>query len=204
MTRARDPSYRGSVADRRDAGNLGLLLRVATVADTAAITLLQKASLARLGAGFYDSRVLASAVEHVSVVDRRLLDDGTYFVAERDGVIVGCGGWSFRNKTFAGPSASADDADRLVPGRDAARVRAMFVDPTCARAGVGAAILAHCEAAARAAGFDRTELGATLSGEAFYLRHGYVERERVVSTLGDGTAFAVVMMTKSLTAAETA
>jgi len=80
----------------------------------------------------------------------------------------------------------------------------MFVDPASARAGVGAAILAHCEASAQAAGFDRVELGATLSGEAFYLRHGYVERERVISTLGDGTAFAVVMMSKSLTAADTA
>lgn len=166
--------------------------------DLAAIDALQKASLAVLGARFYPGDVLASAVQHVSVPDRRLVEDGTYFVVCTDDGIVGCGGWSFRRKAFAGPSAAGDDADRLVPGVDAARVRAMFVDPRHAGRGIGAAILEHCERAAQAAGFDRVELGATLSGEAFYRRHGYVERERIASPLADGTPFAVVMMTKSL------
>ncbi|HWB82203.1 MAG TPA: GNAT family N-acetyltransferase [Nannocystaceae bacterium] len=174
-------------------------LRLATLADVAAIAALQKASLAQLGAEFYAGEVLLAAVAHVSVVDRRLITDGTYFVACDGPVVVGCGGWSFRRKTFAGPGAADDADDVVVPGRDAARVRAMFVAPDRARSGIGARILAHCEQAARAAGFDRVELGATLSGEAFYLRHGYRERERITSTLGDGTPFAVVMMTKSLT-----
>lgn len=174
-------------------------LRLATFADIPAIAALQKASLARLGAEFYASDVLLAAVAHVSVVDRRLVEDATYFVACEGGHIVGCGGWSFRKKTFAGPGAADGEDEVLSPGRDAARVRAMFVAPDRARSGIGARVLAHCEQAARAAGFDRVELGATLSGEAFYLRHGYRERERITSTLGDGTPFAVVMMTKSLT-----
>lgn len=173
-------------------------LRVAVVDDLPAIDALQKASLAELGAAFYPADVLGAALHHVSVPDRRLVEDGTYFVAHVDDTLVGCGGWSFRRKTFAGPSATHDDADTLHPGRDAAKVRAMFVHPQHAGRGIGAAILDHCERAARAAGFDRVELGATLSGEAFYLRHGYAPRERIASPLGDGTPFAVVMMTKSL------
>ena len=38
-------------------------------------------------------------------------------------------------------------------------------------------ILQACEAAARTAGFTRLEMGATLSGVAFYKAKGYVEVE---------------------------
>jgi hypothetical protein len=54
------------------------------------------------------------------------------------------------------------------------------------------------ESAARAAGFGRVRLGATLSGEAFYRRRAYVEIGREGAALPDGTALAVILMEKVL------
>lgn len=174
---------------------------LATLADVPAIHALQRASMAHLGRAHYGARELESAVEYVCRPDLTLIEDGTYFLArlpDEGNMLAGCGGWSFRRKTFAGPAEATGDGDRLEPGRDAAKIRAMFVAPECARRGVGAAILAHCEAAAREAGFTSAELGATLSGEHFYRRFGYVERERVASPMADGTPLTVVMMAKQL------
>jgi GNAT superfamily N-acetyltransferase len=67
-----------------------------------------------------------------------------------------------------------------------------------ARQGVGRAILVAAEGAAKAAGFGRARLGATLSGEAFYRRRGYVEIGRERAALPDGTALAVILMEKAL------
>jgi len=74
----------------------------------------------------------------------------------------------------------------------------MFTAPDVARRGVGRAILAAAENAARAAGFSSARLGATLSGEGFYRRSGYVEIAREGAPLPDGTAIAVVLMAKDL------
>jgi GNAT superfamily N-acetyltransferase len=75
----------------------------------------------------------------------------------------------------------------------------MFTAPDVARRGIGRAILTAAETAAEAAGFGRARLGATLSGEGFYRRSGYVEIGRETAPLPDGTAIAVVLMEKSLT-----
>jgi GNAT superfamily N-acetyltransferase len=133
------------------------------------------------------------------VPDRALIEDGTYLVAELGGWLVGCGGWSLRRKAYAGPADNRDDADRLDPLTEPTRIRAMFTAPDVARRGVGRAILAAAENAAKAGGFSRARLGATLSGEHFYRRSGYVEIGRETAPLPDGTAIAVVLMEKCLT-----
>ena len=51
--------------------------------------------------------------------------------------------------------------------------------PTYVRRGIGRMVLAANEAAARAAGFTRAELMATLAGEPLYLACGYEPIERV-------------------------
>jgi GNAT superfamily N-acetyltransferase len=121
-----------------------------------------------------------------------------YLVAERDGRLVGCGGWSLRSKPYAGPAHSQADSDPLDPATEPTHIRAMFTAPDAARRGVGRAILAAAEDAARAAGFRRARLGAMLSGEAFYRRSGYAEIGREAASLPDGTAFAVILMEKNL------
>ena len=79
-------------------------------------------------------------VRFVSQVDPLLLEDGTYFVLEAGGDLVGCGGWSRRDKLYTG----GDDAggERLLdPATEPARVRAMFVRADWTRRGLGRRIL---------------------------------------------------------------
>jgi GNAT superfamily N-acetyltransferase len=119
-------------------------------------------------------------------------------IAELDGRLVGCGGWSLRRKAYAGPADRQTDGERLDPLTEPTRIRAMFTAPDVARQGVGRAILTAAEEAARAAGFSRARLGATLSGEPFYRRSGYGEIGRETAPLPDGTGIAVVLMEKDL------
>jgi GNAT superfamily N-acetyltransferase len=175
-----------------------LVIRPASSADIGALRDLQRSAMRSLGAGYYSPAQVAAAVRYVCVPDRGLIDDGTYLVAELDGRLVGCGGWSVRRKAYAGPADSETDAERLDPVSEPTRIRAMFTAPDVARHGVGRAILAAAEDAARAAGFRRARLGATLSGEHFYRRSGYVEIGRQMAPLPDGTTIEVIVMEKDL------
>lgn len=75
------------------------------------------------------------------------IGDGTYFVVEQDGVMVGCGGWSRRRSLYGGDGGRTGEDELLNPRRDAARVRAFFVHPAWARRGIGRSIMAACEEA---------------------------------------------------------
>ncbi len=173
------------------------MIRKATDADLPAIASVMRASFASLGVGFYDEAQLASAVRYIAVPDRQLIDDETYFVAVEDGRVVACGGWSARKKLFSGP-ASEDAAEGwLDPAEDAARVRAMFVDPAYARRGLGRLILEASEADAARAGFTRFELMATLPGVPLYRACGYEPVEDVTVELPDGMRVGCVRMRRS-------
>ena len=69
--------------------------------------------------------------------------------------------------------------------------------PNSSGRGVGRLVLALCEDAARAAGFGRVELMATLAGEPLYRASGYAEIERVANAAG-ATPVPLVRMGKSL------
>ena len=175
-----------------------LVLRIAAPADAEALDGLMKASTRDLFPLFYDERQTASSVEHIARVDRTLLDDGTYFVIEVDGEAVACGGWSRRDKLFSG-SSDQEGRDRLLdPATEAAHVRAMFVRSDWTRRGLGTRILEASEAAARAEGFQRLTLGATLPGFPLYERFGFRETTRRSMTLPDGIQLEYVEMEKRI------
>nr|WP_188761817.1 GNAT family N-acetyltransferase [Polymorphobacter glacialis] len=117
-------------------------------------------------------------------LDSQLIADGCYFMAEIGGELAGSGGWSRRATLYGGDHSSGRDARLLDPATEAARIRAMYTEPGFARRGVGRAVLAACEDAARAAGFARAELMSTLSGQPLYLAAGYVPIERILDTNG--------------------
>ncbi len=129
-------------------------------------------------------------------MDSQLVRDGTYFVVEAEGRMVGCGGWSRRRTLFGGDAHPQRDAAELDPSRDAARIRAFFVDPAHARRGIGKTILEHCEAEARAHGFSRFELMATLPGVRLYRAYGYVPGTPCPHELGAGLTIEFVPMSK--------
>ena len=175
-------------------------IRRATEADVPALKELIPLSARELSRGFYSAEETESAINHVFGPDSRLIEDGTYFVAEEDGRLAGCGGWSRRRTLYGGDQMKPAEDPLLDPKTEAARIRAFFVHPAFARRGVGSKILDACVAAARASGFRRLELAATLPGVPLYAARGFVERERIDVPLPDGRRLPIVRMERDLDA----
>jgi GNAT superfamily N-acetyltransferase len=132
-------------------------------------------------------------------LDSQLVADGTYFVIESDGVIAGCGGWSYRATLFGGDdSLVARIPEPLDPAHDAAKVRAMYTNPDIVRRGVGRLLLGLCEDAARQAGFARAELMATAAGVPLYQSCGYRGVAAVEHYPVDGVLVPLLRMEKPL------
>lgn len=172
-------------------------LRLARLEDGPAIERLVRASVHGLQADVHTFDEREAALGVVFGLDTRLVRDGTYFVIGDGAELEGCGGWSFRATPFGADAGDRDDR-RLDPAKDAARVRAFFVHPDRARRGVGSRILTACEAAAADAGFRRLELTATLTGEPFYARRGFVAVEQFRIDMADGLSLPAVRMRKTL------
>jgi GNAT superfamily N-acetyltransferase len=173
-------------------------IRLATPQDVPALKELIPVSARALSRGFYTDAETESAIRHVFGPDSRLIADGTYFVAEEDEVLAGCGGWSRRRTLYGGDQTKSGEEPLLDPAREPAKVRAFFVHPDFARRGVGSRILEACLAAARAAGFRRVELAATLPGVPFYAARGFVERERLSAPMADGSGLPIVRMEREI------
>ena len=173
-------------------------LRLATAGDLPALAELIPRSVRELSRGHYTDEQVESAIRHVFGADTQIIADGTYFVAEEDGVVVACGGWSRRATLYGGDQAKAAEDPLLDPARDAARIRAFFVHPGWARRGLGSAIMRACMSAAREAGFRRMELGATLPGVPLYRAFGFREEARIDATLPDGIRLPIVRMVREI------
>ena len=174
-------------------------IREARRSDTESIAELIAESVRGLAVGFYDNRQIELSIRSVFGIDHQLIEDGTYFVAESDGQIVGCGGWSKR-KTLFGASAYGEsrDPELLEPKVDAAKIRAFFIHPSAARKGIGKAILQRCEDEASAAGFRKVEMMATLPGVPLYSACGYEKAESVAIPVGEGLEIECIRMFKQL------
>ncbi len=173
-------------------------LRLARRGDIEAIsTLISRSVMALMSRGYADA-ALRESVGALFGVDGQIIDDGTYYVAEREGAIVGAGGWSFRRVLFGGDATGERDEARADPATDAAHIRAYYVDPGHARSGLGTLILRRSETEAAKMGFRRLALGATLTAVSFYERHGYVAGERFTFALPSGFPFTLRHMAKSL------
>jgi GNAT superfamily N-acetyltransferase len=173
-------------------------LRAARASDVPALDALISLSSRTLQAPHYTSAQLDAALGLIFAVDRQLIRDGTYFVAEDHGVLVGCGGWSKRRSLYGGDGGRSAEDPLLDPTRDAARIRAFFVHPGWARRGIGRCIMAACEQAIGDAGFHAVDIVATLAGEPLYASFGYADVERFDIPMQGGLSLPVVRMTKEL------
>lgn len=173
-------------------------LRRATLEDRPELEQLIAESARGLSRPHYTDAQVEAALGAAFGVDSELIRDGTYFVAEADGAIVGCGGWSRRRTLFGGDAQPGRSSELLDPSRDAARIRAFFIHPDWARRGIGRAILERCEAEARAHGFRTVELLSTLPGHRFYRSLGYAGDERVTHELPGGVTIDFIPMRKVL------
>ena len=111
-------------------------------------------------------------------------------------MIVACGGWSKRKTLYGGDRWRDRQDDMLDPKTDAAKIRAFFIHPDWARQGIGTLLLDACESAARAAGFTRFEMGATLTGAKLFQQRGYVAMERLEVPLEGDITLPVIHMVK--------
>jgi GNAT superfamily N-acetyltransferase len=178
-------------------------IRPARLADLPILRTLIDSSVRRLQAQDYTPAQLEGALATVFGVDTQLIADGTYLVVEycpaesqAQPVIIACGGWSKR-KTLYGADQWTDRHDDLLdPRRDAAKIRAFFIHPDWARRGVGTLLLDACECAAKAAGFNRFEMGATLTGAKLFGARGYLAVKNLQVPLQNGESLPIIHMEK--------
>jgi GNAT superfamily N-acetyltransferase len=173
-------------------------LRQATLKDVPELTLLIDISVHALHAEHYTADQISGALKHIYGVDTTLIHDGHYFVVETSAPekiqIVASGGWSHRRTLYGGDRYTVRDDDFLDPATEAGKIRAFFVHPNWTRKGLGGIVLRACEDAAKAAGFKKVEMGATLSGVPFYAASGYKELEEVEENLENGVVVKFVKM----------
>ena len=185
--------------------------RLAVPEDVPVLRKMIEASVRGLQAEDYTPAQIEGALATVFGVDSQLIADGTYIVAEAPSAagpstespaeksrwtIVGCGGWSKRKTLYGSDHWTGREDALLDPQRDAAKIRAFFIHPDWARQGVGSRILQACEDAARAAGFTRYEMGATLTGAKLFRARGYVPVKAIVIPLNNGETLPVIHMEK--------
>ena len=173
-----------------------MIIRKANMDERDAIKQLIAESARLLSRDHYSDAQIEAAIATVFGVDTDLIEDGTYFVAETDGQLAGCGGWSKRKTLFGGDQYSSRDAGYLDPQSEPAKIRAFFIHPDHARKGLARAILARCEDEARAQGFRALELMATLPGIEVYKSCGFVETGNFDLDLTDTVKLELVPMRK--------
>ncbi len=179
---------------------MAVVLRAAVLADIPQIEALIVRSARELSAADYRPSQIEGALRGAFGVDTQLLADGTYFIAEQHGAVVGCGGWSFRSTLFGSDARAGRDSSVLDPRTQAAKIRAFFIDPGHARRGIGSLLLEHCEQQALARGFHQVELMATLPGVKLYAARGYMGAALVHFDVGQGETIEFVPMRKVLVA----
>jgi N-acetylglutamate synthase-like GNAT family acetyltransferase len=174
------------------------VLRRAERSDIPELAVLMRQSVLDVFPQFHDERETDAAARYLTEPDTVLIDDGTYYVHEADGRLVACGGWSKRDKLYTGSGAAPTDDRLLDPATEPARVRAMFVHGDWTRRGLARAILAQCEQAARADGFQSLVLMATLPGVPLYRSYGFRELDNTTVPLPNGVTLGGVSMEYSL------
>ena len=172
-------------------------------AQTSDIPNLQKMieeSLRGLANKHYTQAELDGSIGFLFGPDSLLIHDQTYFIlhpVDSPSTICACGGWSFRRTLYGADTAPGRMPEARDPNTERASIRAIFTHPDWARKGLGTMMMRYCETRARKGGFERLEMGSTLSGVALYEKCGYVKsgKEDVVKC-PNGADIRVVHMIK--------
>src|SRR3546814_6683498 len=133
--------------------------------------------------------------------DPSVIDDGTYFVLEHEGRVVGSGGWSQRlphaelpEETPGGGDTKMQQPFSLSP--HSAKIRSIFVHPGYARLGLGSRLVRHAEAEAAAAGHRLLALWSSLTGVPLYRKLGYQQLSPMAIPCADGAGLPAVHWVK--------
>ncbi len=101
---------------------MAITLCKAVLSDVPRIEALIARSARGLSTNDYRPSQVEAAIRAAFGVDTQLLADQTYFVAEEDGQLVGCGGWSFRATLFGSDARANRDSSHLDPLTQAAKI----------------------------------------------------------------------------------
>ena len=169
-------------------------IRMAMRGDIPALRELQERSLRVLGRRHYTATQIEAFIACIGTMDDYLVDDRTYLVAQLDGEMLGCGGWTTRLPGYA----SHAQGEIHPPDPSRATVRSVFVEPLAAGQGVGRRIMGAVENFMRAEGIRVAELGSTENGRAFYSSLGYRPLSAFHVDIGDGINMRLTRMSKPL------
>jgi hypothetical protein len=176
--------------------------RPATPSDIPALQAMIASSLRSLAQDHYTTAELDGSIGYLFGPDTLLISDQTYFIlhpVSSPSTICASGGWSFRRTLYGADTAPGHlrMPERRDPATERASIRAIFTAPEWARKGLGTMMMRYCEERAREGGFERLEMGSTLSGVRLYERCGYVRtgREEVVRC-PNGEGIRIVRMVK--------
>ena len=163
-----------------------ITVRLATPLDIAAVDALLARSYGPLLRADYPPSVLVLTLPRLARAQPALLASGHYFLAERDGRIVGAGGWS-----------------REPPGGGAIRaglghVRHVATDARATRQGIGRAVMDSVTDDARESGVVRLHCISTLTAIPFYRRLGFVEIRHLQLSFAAGVNFPATEMALDL------
>ena len=95
-------------------------LRTATLEDVSALEQLIADSVRGLQTHDYTREQIEGALGTIYGTDKRMIEDGTFFVVEDGTRIVACGGWSKRRTAFGSDSSPVKDDSLLDPALDPA------------------------------------------------------------------------------------
>lgn len=174
-----------------------LKIRPARPEELETLLALQQRSLRELGTLSYPIEAVEGALAQMGTMDPRMIADGTYLVAELNGTIVGCAGWTQRALNFGRLLREHLPALPVACGR-AAQLRSLYVAPEVARCGIGRSLLAKVERQMSEHGIETAELLTALCGEMFFRAHGYVALSAHVVQLAGGMEFEVRRMVRAL------
>lgn len=161
------------------------MIRPAVPSDLPGVDALLARSYPRLLKADYPASVLVTALPLISRARPELLASGTYWVAEEDGAVRACGGW-----TAAAPAGGGGDA----PGTG--HVRHVATDPGHLRRGLARAVMEAALAQADARGARRMECLSTRTAVPFYAALGFRAVGKRDVTLRPGVAFPAVAMVR--------
>ncbi|MGV6811690.1 MAG: GNAT family N-acetyltransferase [Brevirhabdus sp.] len=165
-----------------------ITIRPAGAPDIASIDALLARSYPAMLKRDYPPSTLVTALPLISRAQPGLVTCGTYFVAERDGMILGAGGW-----TWGAPQGGG----ALGP-RDTAHVRHVVTDHRETRQGIARRLFGTIFQTARAAGVGQLDCQSTLTAVPFYKAMGFVEIGPIEVSLRPGIRFSAVRMKRRL------
>ena len=162
-------------------------LRVTNKNDAPAVSELLKASYPPLMRDSYDPSSLAGALPAMTRANPILLASGRYYLAEAgDGLAVGCGGWSLERP----------GTGEVAPGL--AHLRHFATHPDWTGRGVGRAIYARCETAARNESVTRIECYSSLNADGFYAALGFRIMEQIELPFGPDCSLPSLWMERTI------